>query len=275
MNVPIGGHGKTFNGNDCVDGNGNFGHMYMRVRKGDKTHCGAILVGMENAQPKKESCIGQLHNYKAISHDMSSFFSGKKSPGKTIGGRETDLSHISPKDLTKALEQFDAGYRELQRRAAGDASAMNRLKEINNKLSGKRMSAPELTNLMTGLGLDKETAIRTAVNGRSAKNNRYGDKLSEYSGEMQEISAKDLDKVKDPPVDSASVDRMREISGMSSYVDSLKRQWLSMEDHTLFRSLNSKEFNSMEKAFRNYLSAYDNVISGKTPDGKHKRSDPA
>ena len=128
---------------------------------------------------------------------------------------------------------------------------------------------------MTGLGLDRETAARTAVNGRSPKNNRYNDNLSEYTGEMQEISANDLDKVKAPFVDQASADRMREISGMSYYVDNIRRQWLSMEGHTLISSLNSKEYKRMENAFHDYISAYNNVISGKTPDGKHKRSDPA
>ena len=47
------------------------------AKKGNNERCGSILIGFENAAPRKVSCIGQLHNYKAVSHDMSPFYSGK------------------------------------------------------------------------------------------------------------------------------------------------------------------------------------------------------
>ncbi len=122
MNIPLGGMGKAFNKTDCIDDQGSFGHMYIRMRKGDLRHCGSILIGFENAQPKKESAIGQLHNFKAISHDMSVFYSSKNTYGKPIGGREADLSHMSPDDLSGALDQFELGYKTLQERAKQDAS---------------------------------------------------------------------------------------------------------------------------------------------------------
>ena len=99
--------------------------MYIRAKKGNNERCGAILIGFENAAPQKESCIGQLHNFKAVSHDMSPFYSGKTSIGSTNNGREVDLAGFKPK--------------ELQIMAENDERAAKRLKNINKKLCGKHM----------------------------------------------------------------------------------------------------------------------------------------
>lgn len=53
----------------------------------------------------------------------------------------------------------------------------------------------------------------------------------------------------------------------------MRRQWNSMANHTLFKSWNTKEFQNMENALNRFLTAYDNVMAGKTADGKEFRAD--
>lgn len=198
MNIPLGGMGKPFNGTDCVDDRGSFGHLYIRTRKGDLQRCGAILMGFENAQPKKESCIGQLHNFKALSHDLSSFYSTKTTVGKPIGGRETDLTHISPEDLAGALDQFELGYQTLQERAKTNPAAVKQLKQLNQKLCGKRLTALELANLLTSLGMEKKNAVRCVSTARSSRDADYTKNGPAYRRDMQTLDPRD---VNDPAPD--------------------------------------------------------------------------
>ena len=273
MNIPLGGLGQKFNGNDCVDGQGSFGHMYIREKKGDKNICGSILVGIENAAPKMESSVGQLHNYKAIGHDMSPFYSGKATPGAQYDGREVDLSHLKPEELTKALQDFEVGYAQLQREAKTDPQSMQKLKEINEKICGKYMNAMELANLMTSVGIKKEEAIRLTEAGRSAKNADYIIHLGGpdvYREDMHKVL--EPEKVKELPQNEAALKRMQQVAEKAEYVDELRRQWNSMASHTGFSIFNSSEFKKMEKAFGRYVKAYDNIMSGKTAEGKELRA---
>ena len=52
------------------------------------------------------------------------------------------------------------------------------------------------------------------------------------------------------------------------YVDDMRRQWNQMSSHTLFDAWNSDEFKAMDKALGKYLKAFDNIMAGKTVDGK-------
>jgi len=270
MNVPLGGLGRSFNGTDCVDDQGSFGHMYIRAKTGEENRCGALLIGIENAAPHSTSCIGQHHGGKAIGHDMSCFFSNRTNVGKIYGGREVDLSHFKPNELSRALRLFDMGYSELQREAATDPAAAKKLRAVNSKLTGKYMSALELAGLMTSLGMEKGEAIQFTRKGRNVKDAPYPNQ--KYSEEMYRIT--DPAAVADKSVaDPDSVRNLEETRKMFSYVDSMRRQWRSMADHTYFSVFNSPEFNTMSKAVNAYLNAYDNIMSGKTADGKEYRAD--
>lgn len=264
MNIPLGGLGRKFNGKDCVDGEGNFGHLYMKSKQGDKNSCGNLLIGFENAAPKKESCIGQLHNFKAISHDMSSFFSNKVTIGKVIGGREIDLSHLTADEFAETMEKFEAGYRQLVKDAEYTDTARKELKAINSKICGKHMTAIELAAVMTTIGFNKKEAIRITEAGRSVKDAAYG--ADRYPIEMQKITdpAAVSERYFNPDMKAA----MDEVKRMSAYVDDMRRQWNQMSSHTLFDAWNSDEFKAMDKALGKYLKAFDNIMAGKTVDGK-------
>ena len=269
MNVPIGGLGNPFNKTDCVDGQGSFGHVYIRAKKGEPTRCGSILMGFENAGPGFDSCIGQHHGAKAISHDMSPFFSSRVNIGKAYGGREIDLSHFQADELTRALKRFDIGYSELQREAETDAEAAKKLKIVNKKLTGKYMSAIELAALMTSLGFEKQDAIQFTQQGRNIKDAPYSN--ASYSENMYRIM--DPVSVAERPTDLKGRTHLEDLRRVSSYVDSMRRQWHSMANHTLFKAWNTPEFKKMEQSLNNYLSAYDNIMAGKTADGKEYRAD--
>lgn len=206
MNIPLGGMGRTFNQRDCIDTEGAFGHLYVRTRKGDAQHCGAILMGFENAQPKKESCIGQLHNFKAVSHDLSAFYSTKTTFGKLIGGRETDLSHMSPQDLTGALNQFELSYKTLQERAKTDPKAVNQLQQLNHKLCGRRLTALEVADLMTSIGMEKGSAVRCVNAARSPKDANYTANGPAYRGKLYTVR---VEEVQDPAPDMPDARKLR------------------------------------------------------------------
>ena len=229
MNIPLGGMGKAFNKTDCIDDQGSFGHMYIRMRKGDLRHCGSILIGFENAQPKKESAIGQLHNFKAISHDMSVFYSSKNTYGKPIGGREADLSHMSPDDLSGALDQFELGYKTLQERAKQDPEAAKQLTEINRKLCGQKLSFPELANMLTSLGMEKQNAIRCVEAARTPSDANYSANGPSYRKDMYTMNAGDvkernagmpLSTVEAPRKSTADDSVFRDEGKYQAYIDS-------------------------------------------------------
>lgn len=56
-------------------------------------------------------------------------------------------------------------------------------------------------------------------------------------------------------------------------IKTLKESWKAMKSHTMFSFMNSSEFKKMEKAFDAYVKAYDNLMAGRTIDGKAQRSD--
>lgn len=198
MNIPMGGMGRRFNRTDAIDDQGSFGHLYVRTRKGDATHSGSILMGFENAQPKKESCIGQLHNFNAFSHDLSAFYSSRATFGMPIGGREANLSHMKPADLAGVLTQFELAYKTLQARSKTDPAAARKLTALNQTLCGSHLSAQKLANLMTSLGVEKRNAVRCVNAARNPKDANYTAHARSYRRDLYEVEP---DKVNEPDPD--------------------------------------------------------------------------
>lgn len=227
MNLSVGGLGQVFNGSDVIEDQGRFGHLYQRVRKGDKTHCGTILFGFENSAPhgainirkhfggyNGTSSVGQTHNSNAISHDFSTFYSSKQNYGDKIGGREVDLSHVDPDVLAKVIAKFDNTYKELQRKAkqisengqqADQRSeeeieqerkdAVKKLNILNEKLAGERMTANDLYLLLKICGVAEATARDFVRNARSMKDSQY-DKGTVVPNNLRVVSLKKTNKEK-------------------------------------------------------------------------------
>ena len=65
-----------------------------------------------------------------------------------------------------------------------------------------------------------------------------------------------------------------DLKGLSKEVQALKDQWKAMESHTLFGFMNSSAFSAMESKYQAFTKTYDNLIAGKTADGKSRREEP-
>jgi hypothetical protein len=189
MDLSLGGLGRQFNGNRVIDDQGGFGHLYQRYVPGDENTCGGMLVGIENSAPggmhfiqkrvggyDGTSCIGEVHNSKAIAHNQSAFFSRRAFIGDQYGGRTVDLSHVNITQLTRVLNLFDQKYAYLQTEATKAISlslkgkdleeaeakrddAAKKLEKINQVLSGKVMTAQRLSDLLYYLGVKNRVGI--------------------------------------------------------------------------------------------------------------------
>ena len=274
MNMPIGGMGNLLGDNTVIDDQGGFGHMYIRAKQGSKDRCGALLIGIEGSGPQQSSAIGNYHGASGKGFSVSSFMTSKKTVGKAYGGRETDLSHMSPTDFEDAMRQFDAGYRELQRKAKTSEAAKEELNALNQKLCGKRMTAPELAQILTSFGMEKTKAVRCVTTARSSKDAAYTNP-DDYQARMYTVTKQEEEQLVVRAAGTpASRRRMQEVRVTERIVRSMKHQWESMKSHTLFSAWNSSEFKKMERTVQQYLKAYDNVMNGMTADGKELRMNP-
>ena len=221
LNIALGGLGKEFN-KSVIDDQGKFAHIYNRYRMGDENTCGGMLVGIENSAPggtcvsnlkqyfggyNGTSCIGELHNAKAISHGQSAFFSSKENYGDQYGGRVIDLSNFDANNLITIIGKFNEKYSELQRLCMSKDKktsdiAKNNLKTINRVLSGKILNADELYGLLRFCGCTKEEASSYIQEGRSKTgadypmNKKYPDNMYSVSNKTFENDKKDTNKKK-------------------------------------------------------------------------------
>ena len=266
IDIALGGLGRSFNGNDFIDDNGQFGHIYMCAKTGSEYECGSILMGFENSAPGATSGIGQHHGLKAVGHDVTAFYSGTTTVGSRYDGREVDLSHLEPEKLAMLLRDFEEMYHKLQIEAKTDEEAKNRLNRLNEQLTGDYMNARELANFMTSLGIGKDFAIESVKAGRSLMNAPYAH--NRVDAAMYQVEANDVALAR---INNEDVARMDAVKNKANYVDKLRYQWEKMASHTAFSFLNSDEFTDMKNSFQKYLKAYDNIMAGKTSDGRQFR----
>lgn len=205
LNLALGGLGKEFN-KSVIDDQGKFAHMYQRFRMGDENTCGGMLVGIENSAPggtcvtnfkqyfggyNGTSCIGELHNGKAISHGQSAFFSSKENYGDQYSGRVVDLSNFDAKKLSEIIEKFDKKYADLQNKTTSGTTescniAKKNLNIINTILSGRILTAQELYKLMRFIGYKPVSAKYLSMAGRSKEGASYTNDEKKYPKEMYE-----------------------------------------------------------------------------------------
>ncbi len=236
LDIALGGLGKSFNGS-VIDDQGRFAHMYQKMKKGDENTCAGLLVGIENSAPggtrfiSKQfggydgtSCIGELHNGKAISHGQSAFFSSKTSIGDQYSGRVVDLSHINAGVLTQIITAFDQKYSEIQTAANAKITvdprqknqyagavrrrdqAREKLKKLNLILSGRILTGQELFELLEILKIPSAKHVVEAL--RSGEGASYTSDVKKYPKKMYESKRKNdqeveklLEQYKDMSVD--------------------------------------------------------------------------
>ena len=203
LNIALGGLGKKFNGS-VIDDQGKFAHIYQRFRMGDENTCGGMLVGIENSAPggtcvtnlkqyfggyDGTSCIGELHNGKAIAHGQSAFFSSREFLGDQYSGRVVDLSNINANDLADVIKKFDEKYEKMQKDVSSSKKnvsdkARADLKLMNSILSGRILTAQELYGLLRTIGFTQKKAKDIANSARSKNGASYTSDNSKYPEKM-------------------------------------------------------------------------------------------
>jgi hypothetical protein len=158
MDIAVGGMGKTGPDGKVITGEGESGHVYMRLEKGDAKHCGSLMIGIEGSAPGKSSYLGNDHGIRAKSAKQSAFLAGKSIIGKKVGGRQVDLSGISSSDLVDALKQFERAYKEMQQNAVnsnrnGVDYWSDKLTDINTMLMGKPMDKEKMMQMFQALNM--------------------------------------------------------------------------------------------------------------------------
>ena len=165
MNLSVGGIGSKGPGKNTITGDGTSGHMYMRVQKGDKKHCGSLLVGIEGSEPGKSDGLGNSHDFRAKSAKQSAFLADKSIVGKKVGGRQVDLSGMDSVYLAELLNEFSQKYGELQR-GATTKEGREKIANINDMLMGRYMDEDKLKEMFSELGMNDKNLSDTLLQSR-------------------------------------------------------------------------------------------------------------
>ncbi len=188
MNIAIGGVGELGPNKAPILSDGSAGHMYIRKQQGDARTCGSLMVGIESAASLKTSYTGHFHTPLAKSSKQSAFLADKFGPGAKTNGKTVDLSGLDSKQLALALKEFEKGYTNLQ-----NSQNPNKLNQVNEMLSGKRMSEKDLLVMMTGaLGISKDFASEIVLDARKGLNARVQKEVNNLSNQFKKTLGLDL-----------------------------------------------------------------------------------
>ncbi len=114
--------------------------------------------------------------------------------------------------------------------------------------------------------LDRESDAKSAARDFIQKNPEFR-YVSEAEMSEQIVDYEDNKK---KLMEQTKAARFNDLKEEGKEVENLKTAWSSMKSHTI-SIFNSKAYDNMEKAFNNYTKAYDNLMAGKTIDGKSAR----
>lgn len=192
MDIAIGGIGELGPNQKPIISDGSAGHMYIRKQQGDANTCGSLMVGIESAASLKTSYTGHFHTPLAKSSKQSAFLADKFGPGEKTNGKTVDLSGLDSKKLALALKKFEEGYIALQ-----NSQNTNDLNQVNEMLSGKRMSETKLLDMMTGLlGMSKDFASEIVVDARKGLDACIQREVNNLSNQFKNVLELDLNSKK-------------------------------------------------------------------------------
>jgi len=188
MNIAVGGVGETGPNQKPILADGSAGHMYIRKQQGDANTCGSLMVGIESAASLKTSYTGHFHTPLAKSSKQSAFLADKFGPGAKTNGKTIDLSGLDSKQLALVLKEFEKSYIALQK-----SQNSSKLNQVNEMLSGKRMSENNLLALMTNLlGISKDFAGEIVSDARKGLEARVQKEVNNLSNQFKNVLGLDL-----------------------------------------------------------------------------------
>jgi hypothetical protein len=178
MNIAVGGYGTRAPNTKPTLTDGTAGHMYCRKSMGDPEHCGSLLIGFESCEDGKTSVLGHEHTWRAKSSKQSAFLADKFGVGAKHDGRTVDLSGLSPEQFAKFMNNFDKVYSDLQVKAENDEKAREKITNFNKFLSGSRLEADALKEVLIEFGMDGHivnksvTCARTGLEARKSSSEK-------------------------------------------------------------------------------------------------------
>lgn len=178
MNIAVGGYGTIAPNQKPTLTDGTAGHMYCRKSMGDPEHCGSLLIGFESCEDGKTSVLGHEHTWRAKSSKQSAFLADKFGVGAKHDGRTVDLSGLSPEQFAKFMNNFDKVYSDLQVKAENDEKAREKITNFNKFLSGSRLEAEALKEVLIEFGMDGHivnksvTCARTGLEARKSSSEK-------------------------------------------------------------------------------------------------------
>ena len=141
MNCAIGGLGQKGIGEKRLSNDGSCGHFYSMFKKAEAGYHGAMLMGLESDASGMVNQMGHKHTWKAKGEHASSL-GGQRTDevGKKYGGRQCDLSHLSAKQVTEALQNLEIQMREYQQKVRRKESGTEVFEAYLKKLVGVKFN---------------------------------------------------------------------------------------------------------------------------------------
>lgn len=139
MNCAIGGLGQKGVAGKMLSNDGSCGHFYSMFKMAEEGYHGAMLMGLESDASGMINQMGHKHDWRAKGEHASSL-GGQRTDevGKKYGGRQCDLSHLTAKQITEALQDLETKMREYQRKVrAGEAGTENFRRYLEQLAGGK------------------------------------------------------------------------------------------------------------------------------------------
>lgn len=149
MNCAIGGIGNSGISGKMIRNNGSCGHFYSMYKESRFGNHGAILFGLESDSAGVVNQMGHKHNAKATAEAASSLGGQRVDEiGADYGGRQCDLTHLTPKEIQGWMEALE---RKMTAWNSADDGGGQEREQMMRTLAGKKLSAPELWKLWTQL----------------------------------------------------------------------------------------------------------------------------
>lgn len=144
MNCAIGGLGQKGIGGQRLSNDGSCGHFYSMFKKAEEGYHGAMLMGLESDASGMVNQMGHKHNWKAKGEHASSL-GGQRTDevGRKKGGRQCDLTHLSARQITEALQNLETQMREYQDKVRRGEPGTGEFKAFLNKLVGTKFNPLE------------------------------------------------------------------------------------------------------------------------------------
>ncbi len=150
MNCAIGGLGNAGVSGKTLCNDGSSGHFYSMRKEADRSHYGAMLMGLESDANGVTNQMGHTHDWHATAEKASSLGAQRTDEiGKKYGGRQCDLSGMSALDIKNWMVALE---KAMSRWQGAPAENRGNLETAMRMLSGKKMTQNELNQFRNLLG---------------------------------------------------------------------------------------------------------------------------